>query len=80
MEVASHLLDSGAQVNATGWLHRTPLHLAMERCHGPAAELLLSRGASLALSTLWGEVAQDLVSAGDLAQARPTLGREQNDC
>ncbi|KAF6107465.1 ankyrin repeat domain 65 [Phyllostomus discolor] len=80
VEVARHLLDSGAQVNATGWLHRTPLHLAVERGHGPTAELLLSRGASPAVGTPWGEVTQDLMSEGDLAQARPTRGREQNDC
>lgn len=79
MEVASHLLDRGAQVNAAGWLHKTPLHLATERGRGPTTELLLSRGASLTLRTQWGEVAQDLVSKGGLPQGLPALCREQKD-
>lgn len=80
MDVASHLLDGGAQVNAAGWLHKTPLNVAREHGHGPTVELLLSRGASPTLITQWGEVAQDLVSEGGLPQALPTLWREQKDC
>ena len=60
MEVAGHLLARGAKVDAAGWLHVTPLHLAVERGHGSTAELLLSRGASPTRRTQWGEVAQDL--------------------
>ncbi|XP_012860790.1 ankyrin repeat domain-containing protein 65 [Echinops telfairi] len=66
VEVASHLLDKGAQVNAAGWLSKTPLHFSVESHHGPTTELLLIRGASPALRTQWGEVAQDPVCEGSL--------------
>lgn len=80
MDVASHLLDRGAQVNAAGWLHKTPLHVARERGHRPTVELLLSRGASHTQIMLWGEVAQDLGPEGGLPQALPALCGERKDC
>lgn len=70
MEIVTHLLDRGAEVDAAGWLRKTPLHFAMECGHGPTAVLLLSRGASSTLRTGWGEVAQDL---------GPALCGEQED-
>ncbi|KFO31756.1 hypothetical protein H920_06797 [Fukomys damarensis] len=71
--------ESGAQVNAAGWLRKTPLHLATEHNHSVTVELLLSRGASPTLGTQWGEAAQTYTGGPpqELPSLRPPVGEAE---
>ncbi|KAI8615071.1 hypothetical protein BC830DRAFT_1064813, partial [Chytriomyces sp. MP71] len=68
LETAALLIRYGADVNAQGFDHVTPLHDAVESNHYEVVELLLSHGESLVAPTRQGHTPADGVEDETMAQ------------
>lgn len=80
-DIANHLLDQGADINATNWLGECALHEAVKYGGTPIIQLLLERGANTEIANHEGFTPRQFAESNYLGEeyalaARGALGRK----